>query len=223
MIKVKVKVKNYIPEELEQYCIPINTIHFWKDNPRKNDEAAPKLAELIKVHGFNKPIIVWEKNMTTYAGNTALKAARILGMKEIPAILRNFASEAAAKAYGISDNKASEFSVWDDEALVKLMEVEEFSTDKLGFNQKELFSLISMVKAQSGDPLDIMKEWQGMPEYAHEDLTAFKSIIVHFANQKDMDHFALLIKQTITIATRSLWYPKAEIATIYDKRYTNEK
>lgn len=65
----------------------------------------------------------------------------------------------------------------------------------------------------SGDPVDYEKEWQGMPEYESENLKSFKQIIVHFANQEDMDSFSDLIGQKIPDKAKYMWYPKAEIMT----------
>lgn len=61
-------------------------------------------------------------------------------------------------------------------------------------------------------------EWQDMPEFTQEDLTPGKSIIVHFETKEDMDAFAELTDQKITMKTLSIWYPKAEIQR-WDKIY----
>lgn len=139
---VKKEGFKYVPEGLIQFCIPIGKVKFWDKNPRKNDEAAKKLAELIKIHGFRKPIVI-DKNYVTYAGNTALKAAKILGMTHIPVAQSSFKSEVSATAYGISDNKASEFSSWDDEQLLKLMNAEIIEAKKIGFSEKEHNTLLA--------------------------------------------------------------------------------
>lgn len=58
--------------------------------------------------------------------------------------------------------------------------------------------------------LDPMAEWQGMPEFEQEDLTAYRSIHVHFKNTEHVQAFAELIGQDLSEKTRSVWYPKAE-------------
>jgi len=65
-------------------------------------------------------------------------------------------------------------------------------------------------------------EWEGMPEFSHEDLTPSRSILVHFESAGDAKKFAELIGQSITVNTKSLWYPDAEITRYMDKRYANE-
>ena len=65
--------------------------------------------------------------------------------------------------------------------------------------------------------------WKGMPEYKSEDLMPFKTIYVHFENRKDMDAFAKLLNQTITLDTQSIWYPELEIQNLINKKYVDTK
>jgi hypothetical protein len=60
-----------------------------------------------------------------------------------------------------------------------------------------------------GDEIDYMAEWQGMPEFANEDKTAYQSVHIHFATPEDVQQFAQLIGQAISNKTRSLWFPPA--------------
>jgi hypothetical protein len=41
-------------------------------------------------------------------------------------------------------------------------------------------------------------EWQGMPEFKHDDLEPWKSIYVHFTCRTDMESFSKLIGQKVT-------------------------
>jgi ParB-like nuclease domain len=116
----------------------IDSVRQWKDNPRENDDAAPKLAELLKIHGQVTPIVCWTKNRTIYKGNTTWKAAKILGWKTIRVLWVNFTSDAAATAYAIADNKSSEFAQWDEEILQKLLNVEDVQQMRSsGFSEEE--------------------------------------------------------------------------------------
>ncbi len=49
--------------------------------------------------------------------------------------------------------------------------------------------------------------WQGMPDFTQEDKTPWKTLHVHFACAEDYAAFAAKIDQSITTATRSLWFP----------------
>ncbi len=66
-------------------------------------------------------------------------------------------------------------------------------------------------------------DWQGMPEFKQEDQGAFKSLIVNFENKDDMEAFAELVEQRITFRTQSIWYPKADIGRIMNKKYIDSK
>ena len=72
------------------------------------------------------------------------------------------------------------------------------------------------------DDIEWRKEWQDMPEFKLQNLTAIRSIKINFASQEDIDEFAKLIKQTITNKTKSHWYPKAEILVDIDKIYIDK-
>jgi len=62
----------------------------------------------------------------------------------------------------------------------------------------------------SEEPIDYQKEWQGMPEFEQEDLSAWKSITIHFDSMDNLQNFAELVGQTLTEKTKSIWYPKKE-------------
>lgn len=66
------------------------------------------------------------------------------------------------------------------------------------------------------------KHWQDMPEYNQEDLTSYRKIIVHFRNDEDVEKFSELLNQKITAKQPSLWYPKLEKRSHYDKVFINE-
>ena len=67
---------------------------------------------------------------------------------------------------------------------------------------------------------DWAEHWQGMPEYKHEDLQPYQSVIVHFRNQQDRIDFAKLVNQPLTAKTKSIWHPRAVIGTAADKVFT---
>lgn len=66
------------------------------------------------------------------------------------------------------------------------------------------------------------KEWQDMPEFVQKDLMPWKRLIVNFENINDLNAFAKVIGQKITIDTRFIWYPEAELLPVANKRYNNE-
>jgi hypothetical protein len=68
-------------------------------------------------------------------------------------------------------------------------------------------------------PPDWKETWAGMPDFAQRNLMPWQTVQVHFANRPDRMAFAKLVDQPITDDTKSLWYPKAVIAHVAEKRY----
>lgn len=80
-------------EESSKTLISINLIKSNSDQPRKffDDDKIAELAESIKHHGIIQPIIL-KKNKEDYiivAGERRWRAAKLLGLKEVPAIVMN--------------------------------------------------------------------------------------------------------------------------------------
>ncbi len=63
------------------------------------------------------------------------------------------------------------------------------------------------------------KQWQGMPDYNHEELQSEYSIKVHFRNADDRRAFGKLLDQKLSDLTKSLWFPKMDITRFADKRW----
>jgi len=101
----------YELNNVEVVMIPVNEIiPYWR-NPRRNDKTVDALCETIPVHGFNVPIVV-DRNNVVVKGHARLRAAKRLGMEQVPCIVSD-ASEDVIKADRIADNKIQELSAWD--------------------------------------------------------------------------------------------------------------
>jgi hypothetical protein len=61
--------------------------------------------------------------------------------------------------------------------------------------------------------------WQGMPEFKSENAEPFQSIKINFRNAEDREEFARLVGQSLTDATPSIWFPKAERRDLLSLRY----
>ena len=88
----------------------------YSKNPRKNAEAVKYVAESIKQFGFKVPIVIDSQNVIV-AGHTRYKAAKLLGLKEIPCIVADDLNENQLRAFRLADNKVAEFSDWDFDLL----------------------------------------------------------------------------------------------------------
>lgn len=100
-------------------------------NPRFNDKAVDTVAKSIEKYGFKNPLIV-DSNNVVYCGNTRLKAARQLGIEEVPCIIADDLTEQQIREYALLDNKTNEIADWDLELLeeeLKELSLEEFNLD----------------------------------------------------------------------------------------------
>ena len=122
--------------------IKISKIKPYENNPRViSDEAVDKVMASIKEFGFQQPIVC-DKDMVIIVGHTRLKAAKKLGLNEVPVIIADNLTDEQAKAYRLADNKVGEFSKWADDALsFELSELEclNFNMEPFGFEIEEEF------------------------------------------------------------------------------------
>lgn len=95
----------------------------------------------------------------------------------------------------------------------------------MGKNTKFNFGYEEEPTAEQLPLLQIEENWKehhkGMPAFKQEDQSPYKSIIVHFAERKNMIEFEKLVKQKITLSTKYIWYPESEIQ-VWDKEWISE-
>lgn len=122
---------------------PIERLVFYARNPRKNDHAVDKVAAAIREFGFRVPICA-KSDGTIVDGHLRLKAAKKLGLAEVPVVLADDMTEAQIKAFRLSVNKMAELAEWDTE-LLRLefldLEGEGFDLELTGFDADEIAEL----------------------------------------------------------------------------------
>ncbi|MFL8888680.1 ParB N-terminal domain-containing protein [Helcococcus kunzii] len=121
----------------------VNELIPYINNPRVNDQAVDKVASSIKNFGFKVPIVLDSKNEIV-TGHTRLKAAKKLGLKEVPCIIADDLTQSQIKAFRIADNKVSEFSEWDIDLLnVELDELDlsDISMADFGFDEMNQYDV----------------------------------------------------------------------------------
>lgn len=72
-------------------------------------------------------------------------------------------------------------------------------------------------------PFNWKQHWQDMPDFKQDDQEPFRTLHVHFADQKSVDEFAKLISQPITLKTRFVWYPQMEKRSYAHQRYVDAR
>lgn len=101
------------------------------NNPRKNDNAVDTVAKSIQKYGFRNPLIVDDAGIV-WCGNTRLKAAKKLKLKEVPCIVVNDLTEQQMTELALLDNKTNEIAEWDTDMLsdiLKSVDLSEFDLD----------------------------------------------------------------------------------------------
>lgn len=121
----------------EQLIKNIDEIIPYINNPRDNDATVDAVASSIKNFGFNQPIAI-DSNNEIIAGHTRYKAAKKLGIKEVPCVIIDDLTDEEVKAYRLADNKVAELAEWDIDLLnLELGELEnanlEFNMEDFGF------------------------------------------------------------------------------------------
>jgi ParB-like chromosome segregation protein Spo0J len=123
---------------------PLDRIKPYDKNPRLNDDAVDAVARSIREFGFRQPIVVDEDGVVII-GHTRLKAAKQLGLGEVPVHVARGLSPEKIKALRIADNKTAEIAEWNLELLpIELAELQgmDFDLGLLGFDQDELARLL---------------------------------------------------------------------------------
>lgn len=112
----------------------IDEVKPYPNNPRNNDDGVEAVANSIREFGWQQPIVV-DKDNVIIVGHTRYKAARKLGMKEVPVVVANNLTPEQVKAYRLADNKTGELTDWDMSLLDdELGDIADIDMSDFGFN-----------------------------------------------------------------------------------------
>ena len=104
---------------------PIDKFVPYVRNPRKNDAAVDRMCGSLREFGFKIPCLV-RSDGEVVDGHLRLKAARKLGIAEIPIILCDEWTPAQVKAFRLMVNRSVTWAAWDEELLaLELQEIQE--------------------------------------------------------------------------------------------------
>lgn len=117
----------------------IDKVTPYPHNPRDNDDAVPYVANSIKEFGWQQPIVV-DKDGVVIAGHTRLKAAKELGLDEVPVIVADGLSPEQVKAFRLADNKSGELADWDISLLDdELNDIFDINMEDFGFENGDKY------------------------------------------------------------------------------------
>ena len=132
---------------------PFERVIPYDRNPRQNDQAVDAVAASLREFGFRQPIVV-DRDGVIVVGHTRWKAARKLGLTQVPVHVTDLTPE-QAKAYRLADNQTATIAEWDKELLpLELADLKEanFDLGLLGFALAFGAHLRHNTKAPAFDP-----------------------------------------------------------------------
>lgn len=143
--------------------IDINQLKPWDKNPRKNDHAVSEVKQSIERFGFSSPIIARKSDNVIIAGHTRWKAAKEIGLKEVPVRFMDL-DVVDSQLLAIADNKLNERADWDDDLLEQvLQDLAGEDLSGIGFDDNELQDIID--KISDTEPKE---ENEDLPELEEE-------------------------------------------------------
>jgi ParB-like chromosome segregation protein Spo0J len=131
---------------------PIEKLVFYARNPRRNDAAVDRMCASIREFGFKIPVLA-RSDGEVVDGHMRLKAAKKLGIAEVPVILCDEWTPAQVKAFRLMVNRSVAWAEWDDDLLsLELLDLKGLDLDLslTGFEDGELARLLAGEGAAEG-------------------------------------------------------------------------
>lgn len=135
-------------EDMKIVYKDIDDLTPYENNPRNNDEAVEYVANSIAEFGFKVPLVI-DKDNVVVSGHTRLRAAKKLGIRQVPCILADDLDEQQIKAFRLADNRVGEIATWDMDKLA--MEIGEMDFDMGAFGFDSEFYEIEDFSASADD------------------------------------------------------------------------
>lgn len=135
---------------------PIDRLHGYAANPRKNDAVVDKMVASFTEFGFRIPILA-RSNGEICDGHLRIKAARKMDMTEVPVILADDMSDVQIRAFRLMANKSANWAHWDNELLrseIQALDTGEIDLSATGFDEGEIKTILGLDQTTAEDPLD---------------------------------------------------------------------
>lgn len=215
----------------------LKDLNKWEKNPRKITASKARILAKTLLEYGDMSGIVYNKQIKKLAGGhqraDILKNAEIVIIETLDkpneqgTIARGYAiidgekfnyrevmwDEAKHAAAALAANKAG--GDW-DMFLVKdiILELDSLNidTELTGYDHIEIENILNAYKnidvIAGGN--DVNKEYEGMPEYEHEDDRPYKKMVVKFENEEDYQEFVKRLELDVTKSTSAIWFPQRE-------------
>ena len=147
--------------------LPLDKLKANPNQPRRffDEDALQELAASIREHGVIQPVVVEEDGSGSFlivAGERRCRAARIAGLREIPAVVRNYSDERRLEVALIENVQRMDLNpIEEASAYRKLMEI-------TGLSQEEVAARVGKNRSTVANALRLLK----LPEDVQGSLAA---------------------------------------------------
>lgn len=144
------------PEGGGELRLPLDKLKANPNQPRRvfDEDALQELAASIREHGIIQPIVVEDAGDGTYvivAGERRSRAARIAGLREVPAVVRNYSDERRLEVALIENVQREDLNpIEEASAYRKLMEL-------TGLSQEDVAARVGKSRPAVANALRLLK------------------------------------------------------------------
>lgn len=163
---------------------PIGDVKPAEENPRIiSDQAVDMVARSLTEFGWQQPLVV-DAEGVLIAGHTRLQAAQQLKLRSVPVVVADGLTPEQVRAYRIADNRTSDYSSWDFQALtLQLDDLADDFSDVLGLADWD--AVLQDYEDAQGDGtrdnngvgLDLPEAEQGYLTSAHQITVVFETAV----------------------------------------------
>jgi DNA modification methylase len=129
-----------MPSNLQIFYKNIGELREYERNPRRNDEVVERMIDCIREFGFRIPIVA-KSDGEIVDGHLRFKAAKAMGLTEVPVVLADELSDAQIKAFRLVANQSANWAEFDEELLrIELEDLKDldFDLNLTGFDFDEI-------------------------------------------------------------------------------------
>src|SRR5260370_14211479 len=148
------------PQSPQTQIWPIDRLIFYARNPRKNDAAVDRMCGSIREFGFKIPVLA-RSDGEVVDGHLRLKAARKLGITEVPVILCDEWTPAQVKAFRLMVNRSVTWADWDEDLLSLVLQelnASDFDLSLTGFDPREIDELLAIPEEEEANAVPPVPE-----------------------------------------------------------------
>jgi DNA modification methylase len=171
-----------------------------KNTRQHSDKQVRQIARSIEAFGPIVPVLI-DGSSRVIAGHGRVRAAQLLGLRDLPTICVEHLTEMQVKAFAIADNKLTENATWNLELLGEqfktLSEVDlGFDPEVTGFEMAEIDLLIEGLAPATGsdsDPADEVPKTDERPVSRPNDLWRLGHHAIFCGDSRDTRSYSLVM------------------------------